>query len=253
MTSPTTRVPRPPRPALVARGAGLSHPGCQREANEDAILTDPSGALWAVADGMGGYGNGALAADIVIDQLARLPHGIPGDAVAGALMAANDAVRARARADGIASMGATVVAALIDDGRATIFWAGDSRAYLARGESLAPLTRDHSVVQELVDLGRLARTEARAHPQGHVVTRAVGAAERLDVDRAEAALGPRDRLLLCSDGLTACVPEPQIARVLAAAARPEDACRHLVEAALEHGAPDNVSVIVVGIGGAGGQ
>jgi protein phosphatase len=252
MTSPTTRVPRP-RAALTARGAGLSHPGLAREVNEDAILTDPSGALWAIADGMGGYGHGDIAADIVIDQLARLPYGAPGEAVAGALMAANDAVRARAREKGIAAMGATVVAALLDGGLAAIYWAGDSRAYVLRGGALTPLTRDHSVVQELVELGRIVQADARSHPQGHVVTRAVGAADRLEVDRAEVSLAEGDRLLLCSDGLSGCVPEPQIASVLASASDPEAACRGLVEAALEHGGPDNVSVVVVGIGGTGAR
>lgn len=247
MTSPPTRVPRPPRAALTARGAGLSHPGRLREANEDAILTDPSGALWAVADGMGGYGHGDLAADIVIEQLARLPHGIPGEAVAGALMAANDAIRAQARARGLAAMGATAVAALVGGGRAVIYWAGDSRAYLLRGGALVPLTRDHSLVQDLVDRGGLARADARSHPQGHVVTRAVGAAEQLDVDHAEAELAAGDTLLLCSDGLTACVPEAEIAGALAAGPEPEATCRRLVAAALERGAPDNVSVVVVGI------
>ena len=250
MTSPITRVPQPGLAWPLPVGAGLTHEGLQREANEDAILTDPSGALWAVADGMGGYGHGDVAADMVIDHLSRLPHdGIGAAGVVAALAEANRAIRRHARVAGIAAMGATVVALLISGPVAVVVWAGDSRAYLLRNGSLRRLTRDHSVVQDLLDGGRLRPEEAEAHPQGHIVTRAVGATEELEAETREVALARGDVILLCSDGLTRCVPELQVAEVLATSREPETACRRLVEAALEHGAPDNVSVIVVAAGG----
>ncbi len=242
----STRVPNQPgRP----QGAGLSHTGHVRTNNEDAILTDPSGVLWAVADGMGGYGHGDVAADLVIEQLALIPHTpVSGAHLVAALQSANSAVRRWAASANVAQMGATVVAALIDGGATTIAWVGDSRAYRSRGGELLQLTRDHSVVQELLDDGRLSPAAVRQHPQSHVVTRAIGAADRLDVDSVEVALEPGDFLLLCSDGLTDCLAEPEIIAHLNAPS-PDAACRRLVAAALEHGAPDNVSVIVIRIDG----
>jgi protein phosphatase len=243
-------VPQPGLAWPLPVGAGLTHAGLQREANEDAILTDPSGALWAVADGMGGYGHGDVAADMVIDHLSRLPHDGTGAAgVAAALAEANRAIRTHARATGIAAMGATAVALLISGPVASVVWAGDSRAYLLREGRLRRLTRDHSVVQDLIDRGRLSPEEAEDHPQGHIVTRAVGATDELEAEIRELALARGDVILLASDGLTRCVPEPEIAALLGASREPETACRRLVEAALEHGAPDNVSVIVVAAGG----
>jgi protein phosphatase len=217
-----------------------------REVNEDAILTDPTGALWAVADGMGGHGHGDIAADLVIDAFARLPHsGDRQTLLRSAFAAAQEAIRRRALAEGLGPIGATAVALLIEGDRATIAWAGDSRGYRSRGGRLERLTRDHSLVQEMVDRGEITEGEAEGHPQAHVVTRAVGAWERVDAALVDVALAAGDTLLLCSDGLTRCVPEAAIAAVLAAEPDPATACRALVEAALANGAPDNVAVVVV--------
>ena len=154
----------------------------------------------------------------------------------------------RAIADGLGSIGATVVALMLDHERAVVGWAGDSRAYLLRDGSLRALTRDHSLVQELVDKAVLTPAEAEGHPQANVVTRAIGVGDVADPEFAELAVMPGDRLLLCSDGLTRVVPEPEIAVLLAAAPEPESACRDLIEATLAAGAPDNVSAVVVAIG-----
>jgi protein phosphatase len=231
---------------LVVSGAGRTHRGLVREANEDAILTDPTGVLWAVADGMGGYGHGDIAADLVIDALARLPHGGGGRVLLGrGLAEAHADVRRQARSDGLGPIGATVVAALIEDDRAVVGWAGDSRAYLLRDGRLAPVTRDHSVVQELIDSASLSEAEAAAHPEAHVVTRAIGVGEEAWPEFIEIALREGDQLLLCSDGLSRCVPEPEIAAALAQTREPEAACVALIEAALAHGAPDNVSAVLL--------
>lgn len=235
--------------AFVVTGAGDTHRGLVRGANEDAILTDPTGVLWAVADGMGGHGHGDLAADLVIDALARMPHGDAGRARLGAaLREAHADVQARVQADGLDQIGATVVALMLDHDRAVVGWAGDSRAYLFRDGALSPLTHDHSLVQELVDSAVLTRAEAERHPQANVVTRAIGIGDEADPEFAELAVQPGDRLLLCSDGLTRVVPEPAIAALLAAAPEPATACRDLIEATLSAGAPDNVSAVVVAIG-----
>ena len=142
-------------------------------------------------------------------------------------------------------MGSTVVAVLIARAVAHVAWAGDSRAYLLRGGHLRPLTRDHSVVQEMVDRGELSPEEAESHPESHMVTRAVGGSEELQVDLVNVPLAVGDRLLLCSDGLTRCVYEQTVEALLRAAASPEEACQKLLREALDSGAPDNVSVITV--------
>jgi PPM family protein phosphatase len=243
-----------PRPAgrLVATGAGASHRGLWREANEDAILTDPTGALWAVADGMGGHGHGDVAADLVIDAFARLPHGKGGrPLLADAFAAAHDDVRRRARADGLGAIGATAVALLIEGDCAVLAWAGDSRGYRLRSGTLERLTRDHSLVQEMVDRGELDALEAERHPQANVVTRAVGALDHLEPAFRDIRLAAGDVLLLCSDGLNRCVPEATIAGVLRDLAEPAQAAQALIDAALEHGAPDNVSAVVVRVEGTG--
>lgn len=240
---------RPGTGQLVVSGAGCSHRGLVRDANEDAILTDPTGELWAVVDGMGGHGHGDLAADLVIDALARVPHGDVGRALLGtALREAHADVRRRALADGLGPIGATVVALMVEDDRAVVGWAGDSRAYLLRDGRLAALTRDHSLVQELIDRAGLSRAEANGHPQAHVVTRAIGVGEEADPEFAELVVQVGDVLLLCSDGLTRCLTDKEIAALLAAAPEPQSACRALIEATLAAGAPDNVSAVVVSIG-----
>lgn len=232
----------------VAVGAGLTNRGMVRERNEDSILTDPTGALWAVADGMGGYGNGDVASEIVIDCLAQIPDGVdPGPALVARLLEANQLVLQRQRSPGMGRMGATVVAVLISGAVAHVAWVGDSRAYLLRGGRLRPLTRDHSVVQEMIDRGELSPAEAERHPESHVITRAVGGGAELDVDLISLPLAVGDRLLLCSDGLTRCVYEQTVEALLRDSASPEDACQKLVREALDSGAPDNVSTIAVHI------
>lgn len=245
MPSPITRVP-PMLPDKVLRffGAGLTHKGLVRERNEDAILTDPSGALWAVADGMGGYGQGDVASDIVIERLSQIKEDSPAPhALRAQLQAANADILARTRTGG--QMGATVVALLAQNAAATAAWVGDCRAYLLRGSALRLLTRDHTVVQDMVDQGLLGDAARDTHPERHIVTRAIGAEPEVEIDIALMPLIAGDRLLLCSDGLTTCLCDSRIADLLAAAPTPGAACDALVLAALQGGAPDNVSVVAV--------
>ncbi|SEN18116.1 protein phosphatase [Paracoccus alcaliphilus] len=254
MSASITR--QPPIPPITAppvfRGTGLTHAGRVRERNEDAILTDPEGVLWAVADGMGGYGHGDVAADIVIEHIA----GLSDDALAAPglrmrIEEANRAILARAADAGMNRMGAAVVAAMIKNSIATIAWVGDCRAYLWRRGILRLLTRDHSVVQEMVDQGLLRDEERELHPERHVVTRAVGIDAQVRVDTVSVPVIAGDRMLLCSDGLTTCLPDQEIAAIISDAADPEGLCRALVMRALELGAPDNVSVIGVFASGDG--
>jgi PPM family protein phosphatase len=247
MNLPTTVVPRLghtafPRP----EGHALTHRGAVRSKNEDAILADPTGILWAVADGMGGHEGGAIAADLVVDTLADIADDAPpAEALEDAIELANGRIRAAAGSLGARTMGATVVALFISQGIAHVAWAGDSRAYLLRGGRLRLLTHDHTVVQDMVDRGELGLSEAEGHPEAHVITRAVGAASEIEVDHAAVPLLAGDRLLLCSDGLPRCVYAQDIEAILLQPDPAQTICQALLQRALAEGAPDNVSVIVV--------
>ncbi|MGB8811564.1 MAG: protein phosphatase 2C domain-containing protein, partial [Paracoccaceae bacterium] len=214
----TTVVPAMAFRLPVAVGAGLTHRGIVRDHNEDSILTDPTGRLWAVADGMGGYQHGEVASDVVIDCLETIhDDDSPTEALERRLIEANALVRAKSLEPGMGPMGSTVVALFIKRAVAHLAWAGDSRAYLLRGHSLRMLTRDHTVVQDLVDRGELSPEDAEKHPESHIVTRAVGGAPEIEVEQLSLPLTAGDRLMLCSDGLPRCVYEQAMETALATA------------------------------------
>ncbi|NJM82349.1 MAG: serine/threonine-protein phosphatase [Tabrizicola sp.] len=253
MLIPITVIPPAEAPRLRGEGAALTHRGCVRDRNEDSIITDPTGKLWAVADGMGGYGYGDVASDIVMDCLSRISDDAePITALVTELDHANQTVRARARELSVAQMGSTVVAMILSQGRAHIAWVGDSRAYLFRRGNLRLLTRDHSLVQDMVDQGSLSPEDAERHPEANIVTRAIGGDETLEPDSMTVPVFRGDRLMLCSDGLTRAVYEQEIADALAVAPDPAAACTALMRKALDAGAPDNVSIIVIAMEEASG-
>jgi protein phosphatase len=230
---------------LRLSGAGYTHAGQLRERNEDAILLDPSGQLWVVADGMGGHGHGDIAAAMVVDGLAMLDDDAePEVMLAEQVQQINSDICAIAAQKG-GTMGATLVAAFFQDGVCYLAWVGDSRIYLWREQMLRQLSHDHSRVQELIDEGLISETDARTHPDRHVITRAIGAEPEITVDFATLPLRADDRIMLCSDGLTTCVSDTAIAGTLAVHSDPKVAAAALVRAALDAGAPDNVSVIVI--------
>jgi serine/threonine-protein phosphatase Stp1 len=225
----------------------VTHPGLVRQENEDAIALHPAGALWAVADGMGGHANGRWAALQVVAELGQTP--LTGnldadcDAIADALADANAKIVAAASASG-KTIGATVVALRIVGNRFACLWAGDSRIYRLRDGRLRQLTRDHSHVEQLVEAGIITADEADKHPMANVITRAVGVAPDLALDVVEDEVAAGDSFLLCSDGLNKCLSDAEIAAI-AFTHPPGEACDALLAATLKRGAPDNVSVIVV--------
>jgi serine/threonine protein phosphatase PrpC len=152
--------------------------------------------------------------------------------------------REAARRETQSTIGSTVVALLISGQEYTCVWAGDSRAYLLRDGKMSQITRDHSLVQEMVEAGQLEPEQAESHPRANVITRAVGAAEDLELERRTDRFRPGDRIMLCSDGLTRQVPEAEIAEILRNS-KIAEAAPALVQVALEHKTRDNVSVIVV--------
>lgn len=231
---------------LRIRSAAGTHPGAVRAANEDSILSRDDLKLWVVADGMGGHANGQWASATVVSALdaVRLGEGDPYPYLLGALYAGNGAIVRAAVAAG-ASMGTTVVALHLGAGEVTGLWVGDSRIYRARGGVLTQLTRDHSVVQELVDRGSLSAADAETHPMAHVLSRAVGIEEELAHDAFRDAALAGDTYLLCSDGLSKVLPHDLIEQRLAAS--PARAVELLIADTLAAGAPDNVSVIIVAL------
>jgi serine/threonine protein phosphatase PrpC len=233
---------------LITSASG-SHKGNVRDTNEDACLDRPDEALWAVADGMGGHEDGAIASQMIVDKLAQLS--MTGrasarlDSVDEALEDVNRCLYRKVLDGGwSAVVGSTVVALLGFAEHCVIAWVGDSRIYRLRDGVLEQLTRDHSQIEFLIDCGELSREEAESHPDANVITRAVGGESELFVDLDVQPLQAGDRYLLCSDGLFKELAEHEILQHLAAgdcaAAR-----KNLLDAALARECTDNVTVVVV--------
>lgn len=223
-----------------------THQGPFRLENQDALICRPDLGIYAVADGAGGHVNGRLAATRIIDTIAALPTGLPPEERLSALRRAVDEAHSWLRArstDGHNGAVSTVVALLLEGHHFVVLWAGDSRAYLQREGELMQLTHDHSIVQEMVDAGSISESESRHHPKAHVITRAVGSAD--DAFRLDKRIGiamPRDRFLLCSDGLVKTLEDDEVNHLLA---QDGDTAQAMLAVALRRRARDNVSVIVV--------
>lgn len=232
--------------------AGLTDQGRVRARNEDALLQRPERGLFAVADGMGGHAAGdvasRIAVDVIDERLLAAGPELSGDAIAGAIRAAHDAVLRAGRAEAeLAGMGTTLtVLAVAPDGACRVGHVGDSRAYRFRDGALEQITRDQTWVQAQVDAGRLTPEQARVHPFAAMITSALGIdASPLDVQVHEPDARPGDVFLLCSDGLTGPLRDDEIAAILTRHPAPDDAARTLVEAANEAGGPDNITVALV--------
>jgi serine/threonine protein phosphatase PrpC len=222
----------------------------QGKANEDAYHVGDS--AFAVADGMGGHLAGEVASALALEPLANLDGRVYADAnealkaLRDAVAAANARVVERAGSDmQLRGMGTTLTAVMVEGRRAHIAHVGDSRAYLLRDGGFSQLTTDHTLVQRLVDEGRITSEEAAHHPQRSVITRAIGVEDQVDVDAMTLELADGDRLLLCSDGLSGPVTDEAMARILAQ----DDIDRipdDLIDAANDAGGPDNITAVVIG-------
>ena len=226
-----------------------THEGRVRKNNEDAYCVRAEDGLFLVADGMGGHEHGEWASAAIAQALGAVP--LPSAfedaslAVADALHRANAVIHAEAQSRGM-QMGSTAVALLIRDGRFAVLWVGDSRAYLYRDGELYRISHDHTQVQEMIDRGLLLPEDADGHPMGHVLARAMGVRPAVEVDVIADEIESGDVFLLCSDGLMARVEDEEIAAALAQAEADVRAQR-LVKLTLDRGAPDNVTVITVGV------
>jgi len=222
--------------------------GLRRKVNEDSLLVRTERGLWAVADGMGGHDAGDVASAKVTQALLELPvvYGLDElvESAVGAIKNVNRELIALAgSSDGQRTIGSTVVGVAIANGQFRCFWAGDSRAYRIRDGRIEQLSRDHSLVQSLVDAGMLKPEEAESHPNANVITRAVGVSEDLVVDVVGGDARTGDLFLLASDGLTRLVGDSEILAELVSKAPPA-AASSLVDLVLARGAPDNVSIII---------
>jgi protein phosphatase len=247
-----------------------AHPGLLRERQEDAHLVLEGFGFVAVADGMGGHNAGDVASGLAIESLREhfervatgtSPRGIsgllkrlggasqPGAALVEAVRAANRRILSAARRDRRQrGMGTTLVAAWLCEDRLHYANVGDSRLYLWREGRLRQLTRDHSLMNEYLDLGLIGPADVATFPHKNVIVRAVGLAPGIAVDVGETRTAPRDRYLLCSDGLTDLVDDVRIGGLIATGDDPGATARALVGLALEAGGIDNVTALVVQIG-----
>lgn len=231
--------------------------GSQRSENQDSYRAGrcPDDTVWGfVCDGVGGASGGRLASSLaaaVLDRVVaagvdRVRDGRSARALlSGAIDQANRIVYEKAcGTPGLAGMGTTAVCVLVRGGVAYYAHAGDSRLYLFRNNRLHQLTKDHSMVQELVEQGTLTEEEAENHPRKNLITRALGVGQAVEADFGEKEVSPHDILLLCSDGLTNCAAVRQIEEILAR--RPFfDTADALIEQALAGGGSDNITVLLI--------
>ena len=224
--------------------------GLRRKVNEDSLLVRTERGLWAVADGMGGHDAGDVASSKVTESLLDLPDAEDLDQLVESAVAAlkkvNEDLIILAGAESQRSIGSTVVGLAIANGQFRCFWAGDSRGYRLRDRQIVQLTRDHSLVQDLVDSGMLQPDEAVDHPNSNIITRAVGVANELRVDTVSGDARSGDQFLLATDGVTRLIDDEELALELSSNP-PAAAARKLIETVLSRGAPDNASLIITKI------
>jgi serine/threonine protein phosphatase PrpC len=235
---------------LSLRYAARSHTGLLREGNEDSVYAGPR--MLAVADGMGGHAAGEVASAVAIAALAHLDEDVPGgdllDVLRHSAESANDHLRDMVQGDGaLDGMGTTLTAFLFAGSRLGLLHIGDSRAYLLRDGRLSQITHDHTLVQTLVDEGRISEEEASTHPQRSLITRALDGRSGIEPDLSVREVRPGDRYLLCTDGLTGPVGRMETLQEALEIADPQESCDRLVQLALRGGGPDNVTVIVADV------
>ncbi len=236
----------------------VSDVGVVRQQNQDSfrvIKVSPNQYLVVVCDGMGGARAGNVAselaaetfASVVLDGLADPERGKDiTSLMSAAADAANHMVWHRANTDpDCLGMGTTLVAAFVTETKCQIINIGDSRAYMVNEAGIRKITRDHSLVEDLVMRGEITPEQARTHPQKNLITRAVGAVEQVKSDLFEETLEPGVFLLLCSDGLSNLVADQEILYEIVHGGDPSDCCARLLETALQRGAPDNVTAVLL--------
>lgn len=223
--------------------------GYVRDHNEDSLIIIPP--LFAVADGMGGHEAGEIASEITVNTLAELaPSHLDAEGLTAAVEAANyNVMKAPRQGIGRDGMGTTLTAAMLEGERLLIAQVGDSRAYLLHKGHLQQITRDHSLMADLIGAGQITPEEARVHPNRSVITRAIGSDIHMRPDIYELNVDAGDRILLCSDGLSSMISNNAIESIMRRQSDAQHCADELVTAALENGGADNVTVVVADVPG----
>jgi len=244
-------------PPAHFRWGAETHIGMERQENQDSFFADPEPALFLVSDGMGGHQGGALASEIVADDLPVMIENTLDKLKVGTTrtvrsllerMIAEQSKQLQLEGtseSGFRDMGATLVIVLLRKDRCFVANIGDSRAYRLRKGKMAQLTRDHSVVSELIEKGHIEPEEATNHHARGQITRYIGMEEKAHSHVRSFTLKKSDRLLLCTDGLTDMLDDAKITAILKAETEPEAACKSLVAAANKAGGHDNVTTLII--------
>ncbi len=233
------------------RSGVVSDIGKQRKTNEDGYLI--SNPIFAVADGMGGHSAGEVASTIALQTIKRSLRKIPKEEAIPELLVksiqgANIAVFQKSTAQvEQRGMGTTLTVALLLEDKLYLGHIGDSRAYLLRDGKLVQLTEDHSLVGQMVKEGVLSAKEAKMHPQRSILIRALGIEPKVQIDISVSEIKPKDKILLCTDGLTVMLSDPEIEKLLNEPEEPQSICQKLIDAANGHGGEDNITVILLEI------
>lgn len=234
--------------------AAISHTGKVRSNNQDSGYAGSN--LFVVADGMGGHAGGDVASSLAIARLQPLDQPFPSTAEAERALrdaitdTAGELIETVGRRPELAGLGTTVSALVMVDQSAVIAHIGDSRIYLFRDDALTQITTDHTFVQRLVDSGRITPEEARYHPRRSVLMRVLGDMDAdPEVDTFIMPTQPGDRWLLCSDGLSGVIDDAHTSKALAMGLAPGRTADVLLKQALDAGAPDNVTIVIVDVGG----
>ena len=231
----------------------ITDTGKRRSANQDFVYASdqPVGHLsnmLIVADGMGGHNAGDLASrytvESMVDYIGTAEERRPIPLLGGAIHHANELVMEKSRTDStLEGMGTTVVAATVQDGYLYVANVGDSRLYLI-DRRIEQITRDHSLVEEMIRVGELQRKDAKSHPDRNIITRAIGVRAPVKIDFFDVKLEKGDRILLCSDGLTNMVEDEDILRIIKKSSSLKEASQRLVTEANKNGGKDNISVVL---------
>ncbi|WP_126938721.1 Stp1/IreP family PP2C-type Ser/Thr phosphatase [Veillonella sp. VA142] len=225
---------------------GISKTGLVRQRNEDRFYAQ--GPLLIVADGMGGYTGGEYASTMVVDTIAEVVNEateMSTEVLENAILQANRMVYEKSQSyKELEGMGTTAVVAYVQED--TLYWAhvGDSRLYIYGSEGLLRMTKDHSMVQQLVEAGTITEEEVIHHPKRNMLTRAIGVYETVEVDTGVVEVHQNDRILLCSDGLSGYIEESKIELVLSEENNESRALEDLVHLVYDAGARDNVTIVL---------
>lgn len=224
--------------------------GLVRKVNEDSMISVPELGMFMVADGMGGHAGGDFASQCIVGRIGQIDQNLPSaevmKAMRSAILEAHYEILDEAERRGGGTIGSTAVGLILSEPHFACLWVGDSRLYHMRNSKMTQLTRDHSLVNDMLESGQITPEEAVNHPHGNVITRAVGVGDTVEIDKLRGTYEPGDRFLLCSDGLSGFVTDEVIAQYMSTAPI-TSLCNELIELALKGGGRDNITAIVIEI------